>query len=598
MVAQTASSDQFIGYDGRTYNNNVLDAFGTFECKRFRERILSRFPDLAPVMRAEYFTLAQSQSSVKANLRFLELNKRLYIKGLNLLSSHEDIKAFATKQVGYCKKIKASALGLESIFLQCQKLTSALGISAPQPENYDGKYQPCINRLCCEKWWRRQLVKKQKTTVESTVRELRQVHYHKTPYCSTLSVKAHQQQKFSNRQYLENQLAVNEIGQEYTLAELADLTVSNPSIRRLELITRCKGFEEVAKEFGHNALFFTLTAPSRFHRMTKITNKGKVIKVIPNKNYEHKTPRDTQDYLSNLWGKIQAKLGRENIKPYGFRVAEPHHDGTPHWHFLLFIAPEQSEQLISIFQRWALQDSPDENGAADHRLKVEVIKSGINPATGNEYSATGYLIKYICKAIDGYGINNQEKTASGKEWHGKNPQDIAQRIEAWARTYRIRQFQQIGGPSVTVWRELRRLSEQEGALENIRAAADSGDWAAFVKAMGGPNVSRNEHLVRPAYALSEKLDQNTAEITQVTHTEYGDEARERVVGVLIAGITVLSRTHFWHIKENEKVRSARQKIMTGIVDLLEEIQEQNQPLVHIPSVFMQQAKPAALDLCQ
>lgn len=152
---------------------------------------------------------------------------------------------------------------------------------------------------------------------------------------------------------------------------------------------------------------------------------------------------------------------------------------------------------------------------------------------------------------------------------------------------------------MTVWRELRRLSEQDGLLEQVREAADSGDWASFVEAMGGPNISRNSQLVRPAYALSEKLDRSTGEITKVTHTEYGDEARERVIGVLITGITVLSRTHFWEIKENEKVRSARQQIMNGIVDLLEEISDQN-PAESIPinPSLLQQAKPAALDLCQ
>lgn len=599
MVAQTAGHDQFVGYDGHIYSNDVLKGFGTSECVEFRERILSKYFELAPSMRAEYLSLAKEQSYVKADLRFLELDKLLHIRDFNMLSSQDEIKAFSDKQAERCQKITISFGSPETAFLACKELADSYEISAPNPEDYENKYEPCVNRLCCPKWWKRQLSKKQKVTVEFVARELRQVHNHGKPYCSNISLKRHRQQKASNREYLESQLAVNEKDQQYTLAELSDLTVSNPAIRRMELITRCKGFELVAKEFGHKALFFTLTTPSRFHRMTKITNNGKVVKVIPNKNYEHLSPRDAQDYLSNLWGRIQAKLGRENIKPYGFRVAEPHHDATPHWHFLLFVEPEHVEQLISIFQRWALKDSPEENGASEHRLKVEKIKTGINPDTGNEYSATGYLIKYICKNIDGHGIDNQEEAASEAEWGDKNPQDVAERIEAWARTYRIRQFQQIGGPSVTVWREMRRLSEQDGLLEQVREAADSGDWAAFVKAMGGPNIPRNNQLVRPAYALSEKLDRTSGEITKVTHTEYGDEARERVIGVLIAGITVLSRTHFWEIKENEKVRLARQKIMNGIVDLLEEIHEQNHLIpASMSSVFLQQAKPAALDLCQ
>ncbi len=599
MVAQPASRDQFVGYDGNVYSNNILNGYGTAECVGFREHILSKYSELAPAMRAEYLSLAKSQSYVKANRRFLELDKLLEIRDFNMLSGHDEVKAIADKQAAQCQKIATSCANPAEAFFSCKELADSFEISVPDPEAYGNRYEPCVNRLCCGKWWKRQLSKKQKVTVESVARELRQVHNHSNPYCSNISLKRHRQQKLSNREYLEGKIAVNEEGYEKTLAELSDVTPSNPAIRRTELIVRLKGFEIVAKEFGHEGLFFTLTTPSRFHRMTKITNNGKVVKVIPNKNYENLSPRDAQDYLSNLWGRIQAKLSRENIKPYGFRIAEPHHDATPHWHFLLFVEPEHVDELIAIFRRWALKDSPEESGAAEHRIKVEKIKSGINPSTGNEYSATGYLIKYICKNIDGHGINNDEQSASEADWSGKSPRDIAERIEAWARTYRIRQFQQIGGPSVTVWRELRRLSEQDGFLEQLKEAADSGDWAAFVRAMGGPNLPRNSQVVRPAYALSEKLDRQTGEITMITHTEYGDEARERVIGVLVAGITVLSRTHFWEIRDNERLRSARQKIMNGIVDLLKEIHHQNDSLsTSTPLAFLQQAKPAALDLFQ
>lgn len=42
---------------------------------------------------------------------------------------------------------------------------------------------------------------------------------------------------------------------------MAALSVSNPSIRRLELITRCKGFEAIARAEDHEGVFITLTAP-------------------------------------------------------------------------------------------------------------------------------------------------------------------------------------------------------------------------------------------------------------------------------------------------------------------------------------------------
>jgi len=144
---------------------------------------------------------------------------------------------------------------------------------------------------------------------------------------------------------------------------------------------------------------------------------------------------------------------------------------------------------------------------------------------------------------------------------------------------------------VTVWRELRRLSEQESAVEKIRQAADAGDWAAFVQLMGGPTVSRKDQAVRPAYAASERLDKESGELIPVLQTQYGDEAKERVVGLLLAGVVVLSRTHFWQIKETTTLVAARQKIMDGIADVLEEIHAQN-PQLHPQSFNAHRASDA------
>lgn len=556
-----------------------LDHLGTIQCKNFREKIFDRHRPFACALRAEYSLISEQHSYVDANLRLLGIDELLRRNELNLSADDDVIQDFCLAQAKRCSSIKSALKNKAQIYQLCARIVSRYGLELPIPdEPNDGSepnVSPCINRMGCERWWRRQVRRLQAIALENVARDLRLVHNHQKPYCSTVSLQRHRYRKKSNRDFLEARVAVNEQDKEYTLAELSDKSVSNPSIRRMELITRINGLETVAKGLDHDGIFITLTAPSRFHRMTQIFSGGKLVKVISNKNYEGSTPRDAQDHLNNVWGRIQAKLGREKIKSYGFRIAEPHHDGTPHFHFLLFVDKKHTDQLISIFQLWALKDSPEEKGALKHRLKVERIKTGINPSTGREYSATGYLIKYICKNVDGYGIDNTEKSASGRDWSGKNPNEVAERIEAWARTHRIRQFQPIGGPSVTAWRQLRRMPEQEGKLEEIRSAAHNGDWAGFVNALGGPTISRKEQLVRPAYAKPEKLDRQTGEVSTVVHTVYGDEASDRVVGVLIAGMTVLSRSHFWEIKDNENVQSAQQKIMDGIVDMMTEIRDQN-----------------------
>src|SRR5690606_23412232 len=90
----------------------------------------------------------------------------------------------------------------------------------------------------------------------------------------------------------------------------------------------------------------------------------------------------------------RAALSHIGIQPYGIRVVEPHHDGTPHWHMLFFLAPDQIDSVTQIIKRYALTEDPDETGAELYRVKVELIDS----AKG---SAVGYVAKYIAKNIDG-----------------------------------------------------------------------------------------------------------------------------------------------------------------------------------------------------
>ena len=135
-----------------------------------------------------------------------------------------------------------------------------------------------------------------------------------------------------NRALLETLEAINQEGQSYTLAELAELGLANPDHRRAELMLRIRGTEAEARRLGHVGMFYTVTTPSRFHPVTKDTKTGKVRR---NRKYDGSTPRDAQQHLQKLWAKARAKLARDGLAVYGIRVVEPHHDATPHWHLLV-----------------------------------------------------------------------------------------------------------------------------------------------------------------------------------------------------------------------------------------------------------------------
>jgi hypothetical protein len=48
------------------------------------------------------------------------------------------------------------------------------------------------------------------------------------------------------------------------------------------------------------------------------------------------------------------------LQVYGFRVAEPQHDGTPHWHLLLFMPKERVKQVGNVPRDYAMREDSNE----------------------------------------------------------------------------------------------------------------------------------------------------------------------------------------------------------------------------------------------
>lgn len=346
-----------------------------------------------------------------------------------------------------------------------------------------------IARLQKEKWWLGKLRKIHDRWREHLLIATSYVSKVASPYCSEPCLREWVAQKKANFEYLQAmELEDQDTGERTSLLDKVMGSVSNPKIARHELMVRMRGFEDMANETGLVGMFYTLTAPSRYHATHVHSGKR-------NDKYCNASPRKTQKYLCNVWSRVRAKWGREGIRTFGFRVAEPHHDGTPHWHLLLFLRPEEVELATEIFHEYALQVDGCEPGAAQYRFTAKPIDEEFG-------SATGYIAKYISKNIDGYGMDGEFDHESGKP-----VKEMAKRVRAWASRWSIRQFQQIGGAPVSTWRELRRLGSRElvlhPELEAARAAADAPDWSGYVNAQGGPFVTRDCLRVRLNYEYTE-----------------------------------------------------------------------------------------------
>lgn len=461
--------------------------------ERWKKRLLSKHKRQCETFDNSTIS-GKNDASRAANIELREILEKLQVVRLQLDASDGDICSRADEFALSCMDLGRVQHQKEAIREAMAHFVRACHVEPPGEKIEHG---PAIARMTCGQWWRRGLRKLHAKAVEGAAIQLGYVNKARDCYVSNESLARRGQQVRRNQAMLENTVMRNEHEQEFTLAELAAKGTASKAIRRGELMTRIAGFERIALERGDGGLFLTVTCPSRMHKWAM--GKGGVFE---NPKYDGTNPKQAQAYLSRCYSRIRAKLAREKVGIYGFRIAEPHHDGCPHWHILIFHAqqwPGETKRaamprITAIFRRYLLADSPDETGARKHRVKAEVID-------WSRGTAAGYIAKYVAKNIDGLHIE--------KDLFGNPALETSARVEAWASTWGIRQFQQVGGVPVGVWRELRRVKEVPAdAPEHLRAAhlavnkindeegADgkAADWAGYVVAQGGVFAGRNYRI--------------------------------------------------------------------------------------------------------
>lgn len=484
---------------------------------------------------------------------FAPAEKKLGNRGPELNLSHRELRRFADHVASnaYGEAIGAAIDGKtsESEIYKClSQFAANHGVSAPNVEH--GEYSPAIARLFCSDWWTRAFRREVGRKIETQQIAATRVHKRKDIYVSEINLERRREQRKKNAESLQNTALENQFGDEFSLLELVEKSNANPKIRRAELMVRIAGDELIAREYGYSAEFVTVTAPSRFHSVLSRSCE-------PNPKYDGSTPKDAQAHLQKCWARCRSALSRRAIPIFGIRIAEPHHDGCPHWHFLLFMPRELSNGRSTVSRFRALirryfwkQCDALEPGAKQNRCKFVSIdwKRG---------SAAAYVAKYVAKNIDGFGVETDR--------HGTPGQATAARVDAWASTWGIRQFQHIGGAPVGVWRELRRIQTNEGLsliAEQCREAADTKGadaaegWANYTLAQGGPFVSRDQLEVRLAKTPAGTRWDAIGQCPRTVETKYGDDKSSSTYGVQFKlgseWCSVVTRIYDWKVVPSGK----------------------------------------------
>lgn len=284
-------------------------------------------------------------------------------------------------------------------------------------------------------------------------------------YISKVSFSNWMQKQRDAEAFLECMSVMNmDTGEAFDLNEVVKRTTANPENRRIEMMVRARGNEELAIELGYEAVFINWTLPSKYHYNSKKWGGYSV--------------KDGHINLMEQWKRGRARLAKDEIDYFGFRVSEPHKDGTSHSHMFLFCRPNQKAALVRHLEEVAIEEDRDELG---EDITPRFLVKYADP---NQGGATAYIAKYISKNINGKHMPENEAEKS------------TYLVRAWASTHRIKQFQGFGNPSVGLWRSLRRVDAKDTKfdvdLEELRQAADTSKWKRFCELAGEAKLEYSE----------------------------------------------------------------------------------------------------------
>lgn len=211
------------------------------------------------------------------------------------------------------------------------------------------------------------------------------------------------------KSFLKNSFLYDKINnQTIPLSELLISAYHSPERYYAEIQNRVNTLENIANQRGLKPLFMTLTLPSEYHRY-KTTRNGKIIK---NPKYNGMSPREAIKALTIMFAKLRQDRSLKELKKEEriyFRVNEPHQDGTPHTHILMFVPNDRIEKVKLAYKRLFDTKAND----------FQIITNEIN-------NSVAYVMKYVNKVLP----LSQKKQLSTKEEY----------LNAWYSKHRIIRF--------------------------------------------------------------------------------------------------------------------------------------------------------------
>lgn len=132
-----------------------------------------------------------------------------------------------------------------------------------------------LSRLANAEWWERQLKAQRTRWREALLIAAGEVNLKKYPYASKQAIRDVQARRLANMDYLKGcDLENVATGERFDLIDKVMASISNPEIRRMELMSTIAGIEKYAASERHVGMFITITTPSKYHPTRVVGKEG------------------------------------------------------------------------------------------------------------------------------------------------------------------------------------------------------------------------------------------------------------------------------------------------------------------------------------
>ncbi len=214
------------------------------------------------------------------------------------------------------EKFSSYLEALEHIYHQQSEQLRLIHVNPPhinfkkrekKPDELERDLEIAALKMQSEEWIEGRLLQLRAQYIEYSQIALERVgeYQHQSPIISAMSFSNWKRNQHEASKFIEAMAILNnDSGEVYDLAEVVKRTTANPENRRIEMMVRCRGFEEWAQDLGFTALFITWTLPSKYHRISSKWNGSSV--------------KDGHNALMHKWALARALIAKTDIEYFAF----------------------------------------------------------------------------------------------------------------------------------------------------------------------------------------------------------------------------------------------------------------------------------------